>query len=118
MNPFKCHEEVLSLQPMVPPKGCSEGLVAFIFFFKHTCAVTIYRFFFSCVVFRTVGIPDKVGLSIPTEKPAANSKTSDEVYGMGNYRETGDEISLSISTFVFRLSSNEKTTSCFVLCVT
>ena len=40
-NPFKCHEEVLSLQPMFPPKrvdispltgGCSEGLDAFSFF--------------------------------------------------------------------------------------
>ena len=47
-NPFKCHEGVLSLQPMIPPKlnvltfspfvGCSEGLDAFNFFFKllHT----------------------------------------------------------------------------------
>ena len=43
-NPFKCHEEVLYLQPPIPPKrfdffpltgGCSEGLVAFIFFFKQ-----------------------------------------------------------------------------------
>ena len=35
-NPFKCHEEVLYLQPLIPPKrsdifspltgGCSEGL--------------------------------------------------------------------------------------------
>ena len=43
-NPFKCHEEVLYLQPMIPPKrfdifspltgGCSEGLGAFRFFFK------------------------------------------------------------------------------------
>ena len=42
-NPFKCHEEVLSLQPMIPPKrfdifpltgGCSEGLDAFRVFFK------------------------------------------------------------------------------------
>ena len=43
-NPFKCHEEVLYLQPMIPPKrfdifspltgGCSEGLDAFRFFFK------------------------------------------------------------------------------------
>ena len=42
-NPFKCHEEVLSLQPLIPPKrfdifpptgGCSEGLDAFKFFFK------------------------------------------------------------------------------------
>ena len=43
-NPFKCHEEVLYLQPLIPPKrfdiffalteGCSEGLDAFIFFFK------------------------------------------------------------------------------------
>ena len=41
-NPIKCHEEVLSLQPMIPPKrfdvfsptgGCSEGLDGFIFFF-------------------------------------------------------------------------------------
>ena len=44
-NSFKCHEEVLYLQPMIPPKrvdvfsllagGCSEGLDAFRFFFKH-----------------------------------------------------------------------------------
>ena len=42
-NPFKYHKEVLSLQPMFPPKpldiffpegGCSEGLDAFRFFFK------------------------------------------------------------------------------------
>ena len=39
-NPFKCREDVLSLQPMIPPKrfdifspcvGCSEGLDAFRF---------------------------------------------------------------------------------------
>ena len=43
-QPFKCHEEVLSLQPMIPPKrfdvlpltgGCSEDLGAFRFFFKQ-----------------------------------------------------------------------------------
>ena len=43
-NPFKCHEEVLSLQPMIPPKGfdifpltggCSESLDAFSFFFEQ-----------------------------------------------------------------------------------
>ena len=45
-SPIKCHEEVLSLQPiMIPPKrfdiffpltgGCSEGLDWFRFFFKH-----------------------------------------------------------------------------------
>ena len=44
-NPLKCHEEVLSSQPMIPPKrfdlfpplagGCSEGLDAFRFFFKY-----------------------------------------------------------------------------------
>ena len=31
-NPFKCHEEVLSLHPTIPPNilcGCSEGLDAF-----------------------------------------------------------------------------------------
>ena len=45
-NPFKCYEEVLYLQPMIPPKrfdisppnwgvgGYSEDLDAFIFFFK------------------------------------------------------------------------------------
>ena len=42
-NPFKCHEEVLYLQPMISPKRltffpltgeCSEGLGAFRFFFK------------------------------------------------------------------------------------
>ena len=45
-NSFKCHEEVLYLQPMIPPTtrfeffpltgGCSEGLDAFRFFFKQT----------------------------------------------------------------------------------
>ena len=44
-NPFICHEEVLYLQPLIPPKrfdisppltgGCSEGLGAFWFFFKN-----------------------------------------------------------------------------------
>ena len=44
-NPIECHEEVLSLQPMIPPKcfdvappltgGCSEGLDAFRSFFKN-----------------------------------------------------------------------------------
>ena len=41
-NPFTCHEEVLYLRPMIPPKnfdifppGCSEGLDAFRIFFKH-----------------------------------------------------------------------------------
>ena len=43
-NPFKCHEEVLYLKSTIPPKrfdifpltgGCSEGLGAFIFFFKQ-----------------------------------------------------------------------------------
>ena len=43
-NPFKCHEEVLYFQLLIPPKrfdiffpqtgGCSEGLGAFRFFFK------------------------------------------------------------------------------------
>ena len=42
---FKCHEEVLYLQPMIPPKrvdifptdwGCSEGLDAFSFFLQAT----------------------------------------------------------------------------------
>ena len=38
---FKCHEDVLSLQPMIPPDifppcvGCSDGLDAFRFFFKN-----------------------------------------------------------------------------------
>ena len=42
-NPFKRHEEVLYLQPLIQPKcldifppctgGCSEGLGAFLFFF-------------------------------------------------------------------------------------
>ena len=44
-NPIKCHEEVLSLQPIIPLKrfdisplmsgGCSEALDAFRLFFKH-----------------------------------------------------------------------------------
>ena len=46
-NPFKCHKEVLSLQPMIPlerfdifPRvcvGCSEGLDAFRIFFLKKC---------------------------------------------------------------------------------
>ena len=44
----KCHEEVLFLQPMIPPKrfdffpltgGCLEGLGAFRFFFKQLIAL-------------------------------------------------------------------------------
>ena len=47
-NPFKCHEEVLFLQPMIPHKrfdffpltgGCSEGLRAFRFFLKQLIAI-------------------------------------------------------------------------------
>ena len=44
-NPIECHEEVLSLQPMIPPKHVDiffpptgrrlEGLDAFSFFFKQ-----------------------------------------------------------------------------------
>ena len=44
-NPFKCHEEVLYLQPLIPPKrfdnfspltgGCPEGLGAFSLFFTN-----------------------------------------------------------------------------------
>ena len=39
-NPFKCHEEVLYMQPMIPPtkrfdRECSEGPDAFRFFFKQ-----------------------------------------------------------------------------------
>ena len=48
-NLFKCHEEVLYLQPSIPPKrfdisppitgGCSEGLGVLLFFFKETGAI-------------------------------------------------------------------------------
>ena len=48
-NPFKCHEEVLYLQPMIPPQrfdivfplteGRSEGLGAFRFFFKQVLSI-------------------------------------------------------------------------------
>ena len=47
-NPFKCHEKVLCLQPLIPPKrfdispsltgGCSEGLGAFCFSLKTIVA--------------------------------------------------------------------------------
>ena len=50
-NPIKCHEEVLSLQPKIPRKrfdiffpltgGCSQGLDAFIFFFK-LCYIQVH----------------------------------------------------------------------------
>ena len=46
-NMFKCHEEVLYLQPLIQPKrfdifspitgGCSEGLGVLEFFFKNRC---------------------------------------------------------------------------------
>ena len=51
---FKCHEEVWSLQPMIPPKcfdifpltgGCSEGLDAFRFFFQQLYVVAMYVLF-------------------------------------------------------------------------
>ena len=52
-NPFKCHEEVLCLQPMIPPKrfdifsplteGCSEGLDVFRFFFKLHPVYEVYQ---------------------------------------------------------------------------
>ena len=52
-NPFKCHEEVLYLQPLIPPKrfdispplskGCSEGLGAFWFFFKPSVLSVSHR---------------------------------------------------------------------------
>ena len=47
-NPFECHEEVLYLQPMIPPErfdifpltgGCSDGLDAFRFFLKKSNVV-------------------------------------------------------------------------------
>ena len=51
-NPFKCHEDVLSSQTMIPPTkcfdisppcvGCSEGLDAFRFFFKQTQIHILY----------------------------------------------------------------------------
>ena len=50
-NPFKCHEEVLYLQPMIPPKRfdifpplterCYEGLDAFRFLFKQCGFVSL-----------------------------------------------------------------------------
>ena len=48
LNPIKCHEEVLSMQPVFSSKrltisplsgGCSEGLDALRFFFKHVVEV-------------------------------------------------------------------------------
>ena len=47
-NPFKYHEEVLSLQPMFPPKrfdkGMLEGLDAFRLFFKNCCTSCVCVF--------------------------------------------------------------------------
>ena len=52
-NSFKCHEEVLNLQPMIPPKrvhvfsllagGCSEGLDAFRFFKHHPEGKNVHK---------------------------------------------------------------------------
>ena len=51
-NPLECHEEVLSLQPMILPKrfdifpltgGCSEGLDAFSFYFNLQCEHLYYN---------------------------------------------------------------------------
>ena len=49
--PFKCQEEVLYLQPLIPPKrfgipppltgGCSEGLGAFWFFLRHHKSIVV-----------------------------------------------------------------------------
>ena len=60
-NPIKCHEEVLSSQPMMPPKrfgisppltgGCSEGLDAFRFFFKYKYVRADSSVVCVCVVF-------------------------------------------------------------------
>ena len=56
-NPFKCHEEVLSLQSMIPPKrfdifpltgGCSEGLDTFRVFFKHTLIAHVLTLSATC----------------------------------------------------------------------
>ena len=56
-NPFKCHEEVLSLQSIIPPKrfdifpltgGCSEGLDAFRVFFKHTLIAHVLTLSATC----------------------------------------------------------------------
>ena len=78
-NPFKCHEEVLFLQPMIPPRrfdifftccvGCSEGLDAFRFFFKYpirinsstkkTILIWCNRLFISFGVFASKLIPLK-----------------------------------------------------------
>ena len=50
-NPFKFHNEVLYLQPMIPSKRfdtppltgeCSEGLDAFRIFFKYTTVIMCY----------------------------------------------------------------------------
>ena len=65
-NPFKCHEEVLSLQPMILPKRldifppdwgiCLEGLDAFRFFFKQQPNTTVYslryaQFYKKCPIY-------------------------------------------------------------------
>ena len=59
-NLFKCHEEILNLQPLIPPTkrfdifppiitgGCSEGLGMFWFFFK---------------------LPNQAASNVPIEKP-------------------------------------------------
>ena len=63
-NPIKCHEEVLSSQPMIPPKhfdifspltgGCSEGLDAF-------------RYLLSCIYGHRVLLPLLSKLQIQAE---------------------------------------------------
>ena len=62
-KPFKCHEEILYLQPLIPPKrfdifspltgGCSEGLGAFCFLFKQQLTFLFFasgepHFYISC----------------------------------------------------------------------
>ena len=52
-DPFKCHEEVLYLQPLIPPKRFDifppdwgmlrKGLGAFRFFFKQQLAISLVR---------------------------------------------------------------------------
>ena len=65
-EPVKYHEEVLSLQPMIPPKrfdifpltgGCSEGLDAFIFFFIH-CRIQCRHLLLVLLIVTLYLVPD------------------------------------------------------------
>ena len=68
-NPFKYHEEVLYLQPVIQPKrfdifpltgGCSEGLDAFIFFLLNNSIDHVVMIYILCGSYNKYGLPSRM----------------------------------------------------------